>query len=191
MTIWWMTHLFQTGPASLWMTSAPTYLAIKGKGISAHPWHSDGFTHIGSGCKPGNGGRGAGSTIYLPYTTMVLEEICWWHMYSTPLPPGWLLSRPSEQIDPCIQFMMKKESDGQLPFLDILLTSLLSFQVLELQVCALSSHVTCKEMARRSIHKIYIPTANNSLYVRTKMYSFFRGLLYITFVLYIFSNLVH
>ena len=61
--------------------------------IPADPRH-------GTGCKPGYGGHGAGGNIYLPFTTTVLEEICRWHVHSTPPQPGWLLPWPSEQYRP-------------------------------------------------------------------------------------------
>ena len=68
--------------------------------IPADPRHGDGVTCVGRGREPGYGGRGAGGTIYLPYTTTVLEEIHWWHVHSTPLQPGWLILWPSEQYRP-------------------------------------------------------------------------------------------
>ena len=74
--------------------------------ILADPWRSDGVTCVGSGRKPGYGGRGG--TIYLPYTTMVLEVIRRRHTHSTPLQPGWLLPWPSEHYQPLHTFHDRK-----------------------------------------------------------------------------------
>ncbi len=128
MTGWWMTHLFQTGPASLLMTSAP----FSNFAWRPPTWPLKVYRQIH--------GTAMGSPVSVVFANLVMEDVEQealstfhtpprilrryvrrWHVHSTPLQTGWLPPWPSKQYWPLHTVLDREESDGQLPFLDILL----------------------------------------------------------------------
>ena len=135
---------WQTGPASSWMTSVGSPVSV----VVANPVMKD-------------VDQEALSTFHTPpqFWRRYVNDMC------TAFPSELVDSFHDHlnSIDPCIQFMMEKESDGQPPFLDILLSREEDGSI------STSVHRTATHTDQYLCFHSHHPTAHKQAVVRTLM----------------------